>query len=229
MARRPKKFESVKHGTFEADIRLDPESGRFSCDYGGQEFNSTSLPDVRKWAWERLRAMSALEWTPIMEVNFNAEDSRVNNLVNCSNLEIYIERFHAAWDGKRWVKTPWVVMKSGHFMCSGPNTSDMDQENYPMPPEMLAQQRIARSQIFYAAEKIGNVMKFPLIEEGGRHPTYYVPFTEERWQTMVGIIEKLRELRARIHTMLSTTDGWNQLAAIAGVKLLTAPDDPAKS
>jgi len=225
MPRKVKKFESVNHGTFTADIRLDAETGRFSCEYGGQSFESTSLPDVRVWAKTRLRAMSELKWDSIMSVCFSNEDTSVNNLNNCTNLELYIERFHVAWDGKKWVQTPWVVMPPGQWMAIGPNTSDMDQKDHEMPPEILSQQRIARSRIFCAAEKCGNVIKFPLIEGGGMRPTYYVPYSDDRWLTMIGIMEKVRELRTRIHTMLSSAEGWQQLAAIAAVKLLTAPKD----
>jgi hypothetical protein len=97
-----------------------------------------------------------------------------------------------------------------------------------MAPEILAQERIARSKVFYAAERCGDVIQFPLIESGGLHPVYHVPYTEERWLTMVGIIEKVRELRERIHAMLSSNEGWNQLAAIAAVKLLPAPPKAKK-
>lgn len=229
MARRPKKIETVLHGTFEAPIYFEAESGAFSCQYGGDEKRSQVLPEVRKWAKERLRALCELRWDPILMVQFSNEDSRVNNLVNCAQLEVHIERYHISWDGKQWVQCPWVVMPPNTVMCSGPNASDMLQENYPMSPGELATQRIARSKPFYDAEKVGQVIKFPIISSSINSAIYYVPYTEERWLTMIGIIDKLRELRGRIHTMLSSADGWNQLATIAGVKLLMAPDEPGKA
>jgi hypothetical protein len=228
MPRKPKKLEEVSHGPFKATIRFDIEAGEFSCDYGGDAVVSRDLKIVRKWATDRLRRLAVLEWKPIMSVNFDAEDDRVNNLVNCSNVRCYIERFYVAWDGKKWVQCPWVVMPPGTYMCSGPNVSEMEQDKHPMDPPTLMQQRIAYSKDCCWTDS-NPVIKFPVIGSGVGSSVYYVPYTEERWRTLVSIIEKIRELRARIHGLLSTGTGWKQLAAIAGVKLLEDKSNETKS
>jgi hypothetical protein len=40
---------------------------------------------------------------------------------------------------------------------------------------------------------------------------------------MLGVIEKMRELRKKLNDLLSSTQGWVQLAAIASTKLLPSP------
>lgn len=219
MPRKLKKFEEIPHGPFMAVICLDAD-GEFSCNYGGETYASTSLVMVRAWASKRLRDMSDLKWDPIMRVNFDREDDRVNNLANCMNLQLYIERIYIAWCGK-WVQTPWVVMPPGTTLCCGPNVSDMEQGQHSMSDRELMQQRIARSIPFHAATGQGNVLRFPLIyRDGLGQDSYFVPYTADRWVTMIGIIDKVRDLRARLHEMLSNVEGWNQLAAIAGTRLL---------
>ena len=110
-------------------------------------------------------------------------------------------------------------MPPGTFMCSGPNVSEMEQDQHPMDAQTLMEQRIAYSKQCYWLDS-NPVISFPVVSEGVGAAIYHVPYTEERWQTLTGIIEKIRELRARIHGLLSTNTGWQQLAAIAGVKLL---------
>ena len=217
-----KKFEEVKHGTFTADIKLDKDTGKFSCKYGNDEFESHSLPEVRTWAKGRLRALSSLDWKAIMKVTTNSSDSRVNNLDHCSDLSCYIERFWIAWDGVRWVQAPWVVMPPGNHLCSPHNESNLDQKNYPMSETELMQQRIYRSRHFYEAEGIGETLRFPFSKSHGNSDvTHFVPYTDLTWQTMVGVMERMRELRNRINTLLATSGGWKELASIANVKLLS--------
>jgi hypothetical protein len=225
MRRKPKKLETVTHGPFKADIRLDAESGTFECDYGGERFASAALLEVRKWAVARLRTCAELDWKPIMKVNFDALDDRVNNLKNCANIRCYLERFHIAWDGKKWYSTPWVVMPRGTYMCSGPQPDEMEQEQHPMPPQELMEQRIAHAREFYVSGiELTDHLIFPLVSgESLGSQDYYVPYTPERWATMLGLLEKIRELRTRIHQLLACDTGWAKLAAIAGTKLLAAP------
>lgn len=223
--RRIKKFEEVSHGPFKAVIRLDPKHGLFSCDYGAAIFESPILDKVRQWAREQLRAMSKLDWVPVMQVNFNARDDRVNNLRNCANVNCWMDRFYAAWDGAKWVRAPWVVMPPGSYLCSGPAAADMDQASYPMPEQTLMEARIAEAKPFWhapAAERI----TWPLVAEGGSWNEYYVPWTQERWNTLRDILARLRELRSRIGQLLACEDGWTRLAAIASTKLLAAPQSP---
>ena len=227
MPRKPKKFEDVSHGPFKAAIRLDSESGVFECEYGDERFSSHELPKVRQWAKERLRSLSSLAWKPVMHVNFDSADDRVNNLKNCANIRCYIERGYIAWEGKKWLFCRWVVMPPGHYMCSGPDPSEMEQEQHPISAQDLMEQRIAHAEDFYPASGMGAALTFPLVEpESLGSKSYWVPYTEERYATMLGMLDKIRELRERIHQLLACDEGWNRLAAIAGNKLLAAPQSP---
>lgn len=219
---REKKFEVVEHGPFKVDIRFDSETGTFSCEYATERCKSTNLVEVRKWASEKLKALSRLSWAPIMSVTFTVQDTMVNNLKNCSNLSCYIERGYIAWAVKKWVWAPWVVQPRGSYVCSPHAPSEMEQQ--PMSAQELACERLTHSKDFYPAQGFGAKIDFPLVEpESLTRQTYWVPYTEERWATMIGIIEKMRELRQRIRAMLASSAGWQQLAAIAGTKLLEAP------
>lgn len=228
MPRKPKKFEDVTHGPFKAAIRLDPESGKFECEYGDDRFESHELPKVRAWAKNKLREMSSLAWKPVMKVNFDAVDDRVNNLKNCANIRCYLERMWIAWNGKRWITCRWVVMPRGTVMCSGPDPSEMEQDQHPMSDQELMEQRIAYSREFYVSGvELAEHLTFPLVgEESLGAQDYYVPYTKERWATMLGLLDKIRELRARIHQLLACETGWAKLAAIAGTRLLPAPQAP---
>jgi hypothetical protein len=223
---KPKKLETITHGPFSADIRLDRQSGLFSCDYGADTFSNTSLVDVRKWAWQQLRTHSALKWHPIMEVSFSSVDDRVNNLKNCTNIRCHMERYYIAWTGEKWVQTPWVVMPPGTYLCSGPPSSEMNQDQHPMSDTDLMKQRIAHSQEFHVTGiELTEHLRFPIVSEevlGGQR--YYVRYTEENWATMLGLMEKIRELRGRIQDLLSCGEGWNVLSKIAQAKLLPAPE-----
>jgi hypothetical protein len=216
-----KLFETVKYGPFEAHVRLNGD-GVFSCSYGGAGFSSEVCAEVRKWAHDRLRALAVLDWQPIMSVTFDAVDDRVNNLNNCANIRCFLERCWIAYDGKKWVETPWVVMPLGCVMCSGPNASEMEQENYPMPDEELALQRIRHSKASFAFTRAQ--LQFPVVEpESLGSKRYHVQYTKERWETMLKILSKMRELRSSIDKLLECDAGWKQLAAVAGAKLLGPP------
>jgi hypothetical protein len=217
-----RKFDVVAHGPFTADIRLDKQTGEFSCEYAADRIKSTNLVEVRKWALEKLRGTSGLVWSPLMSVKFSVQDTKVNYLTNCSNLFCYIERCYVAWAVKKWVWAPWVVHPRGVFICSPHATSEMEQPF--MSPQEIACERLASAKDFWAARDLGDRIDFPLVEpESMGSRTYWVPHTDERWATMIGIIEKMRELRQRIASMLESGTGWKQLEAISKSKLLTAP------
>jgi hypothetical protein len=219
-----KVFDTVKFGPFEAKIRLS-KAGMFSCDYGDECRRAGDLETVRKWAWNRLRDTSNLDWKPILGVTFEVEDQRINNLRTVSNLKCYIQRFYIAWDGAKWIQTPWVVMPPCTCLCLGPNRSDMKQEDHKMSDEDLVKQRIAESRICYWAPPSPTIT-FPQVNPDRMGDTeYYVPYNETTWQTMLGMLDKMRELRTRLADMLTTSAGWGQLAAMAGVKLLEAPKE----
>ena len=52
-----RKFESITHGPFTADIRVNPKDGIYSCIYGSDEFHNADLLKVRSWATACLRAV----------------------------------------------------------------------------------------------------------------------------------------------------------------------------
>lgn len=221
---RDKKFETVEHGPFRADIRLDSETGVFSCAYATDSFQSTKLVEVRKWAYEKLKATCDIKWAPVMSVTFTVRDTMTNSLKNCSNLDCYIERGYIAWSGHKWVWAPWVVQPRGTYLCTSHAPSEMEQP--PMSAHELACERLSHAKDFYPAQSKGAKLDFPIVEpESLSRQTYWIPYTDEHWATMLGIIDKMRELRQRIAKMLSTGTGWAQLAAIAGTKLLEAGND----
>lgn len=226
--RRGKKLETVKHGPFSVDIKILPDTGTFECTYGAESYHSAVLKDVRKWASDQLRTCSSLRWKPIMEVNFGDSDARVNGLRNCADISCWLERYYIAWTGKEWVFTPWAVERRGTICYGGPAPSESEQ--CALTEHELADSRIANSRKFYGADGKGELLVFP-IKSGsslGRR-TYWVPYTEERWNTMLGIMDKFRELRTRIHDLLCYDGGWNLLASIAQVKLLgDAPSEPVE-
>ncbi len=210
-------IDTVTHGPFSAEVRMD-DNGVFHCAYGSQS-QSGPLPVIRKWAWQMLREVSQLKWEPVMQVSFDDRDDRVNNLKNSSNIACYMERMHIAWDGEKWIQCPWVVMPPGSYMCCGPNDSEMNQDDYTMKPEDLMAERIRRSQEFVANPGVPNI-SWPLIRDGCGDKVYYIRYSEERWQTMIGILDKIRELRGGINRLLSTEKGWLQLAVVAQTRLL---------
>lgn len=211
-----KRVEEVCHGPFRAVIRMD-NMGVFSCEYGAIGASGT-LPEMREWAKKTLGKLSTLEWHPVMEVHFDDDDSYVNGLKTCSNLNCYMERFWIAWDGSKWVQCPWAVEPAGTYMVIGHASSDRVQPE--MTPEQLCERRIAHSTNFHYGPK-ENVIKWPLVDEGHNGKIYHVPYSEMSWATMLGILDKIRELRAGINKLLSTDSGWQILAKIAESKLLT--------
>jgi hypothetical protein len=214
------KVEFVEVSTLKATIYMDRGSGVFECEYGGEKFSSQDLQKVRDWAKDRIKKTADMQWHPVMKVNIDNEDRRVNNLEHFSNIECYIERIWIAWDGKQWLECRWVVDHYGTTMCAGPNNSDREQPE--MPDEMLAMRRLDCSHEFHYAGK-NPFIKWPLVSNSHRDKIYFVPYTEENWQTMVGVIERIREVRSTVNKMLSTSHGWAQLKAIASNRLLNAP------
>lgn len=212
-----RRVEEVTHGPFRAVIRMD-DLGVFSCEYGALSV-SGALPKVREWARTTLRKLAQLEWHPVMEVTLDDRDCPVNNLETVSNINCQMERYWIAWSGQRWVQCPWVVDPRGVSMVIGPANSDREQEE--MPPDELSERRIACSRDFFHGPK-SNVITWPMVRDGHNEKIYYVPYTEETWATMLGILERLRELRGRINKLLSTNDGWRVLAKVAQTKLLSA-------
>ena len=213
------RVEFVEVSTFKAAIYMDRGSGVFECEYGGEKFSSQDLQKVRNWAKDRIKKTAVMKWHPIMTVNIDNEDRRVNNLEHCSNIQCYIERSWIAWDGKQWLECRWVVDPYGSTVC-GPNNSDREQPE--MPDDLLAIRRLDNSHEFHYAGK-NQVIKWPLLSDSHRDNTYIVPYTEENWQTMIGVIERIREVRQSVNKMLSTDHGWAQLKQIALNRLLAAP------
>lgn len=213
-------FEKVEHGPFALNITVD-DNGTFHGAYG-PDSKSGSLPDVRTWARETLRNVCALKWQPIMIVRFDAEDQRVNNLKNCTNLACYLERAWIAWTGKKWIECPWVVDRAGVTMCHGPANSDREQPE--MEASELQAQRLARSNDWHNGPETPDIV-WPIRREAFRDYEYSIPYTDEKWQTMIAVQNKIRELRARMNVLLSTQDGWEKLSGIAAAGLLPAPGE----
>ncbi len=220
-------LEDIQHGPFKARITFDHVSGTFECKYGNERCASLKLPEVRAWARARLRALSSLNWLPVMVVNYDVKDDRVNELVNSSNIALYIERCYIAWDSQKWVSCPWVVLPGGTYLVAcHMNNSELDQKNYPLDPNELMQQRIAQSREFYAAKGMGQEIKWPIVEEESlNHQRCWVPLTEERWATLLSLLDKIRELRARIQLLLSHEKGWKMLQTMTGNNLLPPAQD----
>ncbi len=213
-----KVIEKATLGQTFIDIRMDSD-GVFSCDFG-DGFSSPILKDVREWTRTKLREASEREWFPVMEVHMGDGDMRVNNLRNCTDMSLYLERCYIAWDSTKWIYCPWVVNPAGVHMCFGPNPTDDTQRD--MPRDMLMSQRMANSREFVYAKT--NPIKWPIkYGDEDRDKNYFVPYTEDNWNTMIGILARFKELRASIHAMLGTDRGWVQLQAISSAKLLQEP------
>lgn len=216
---------SVDHGPFHVDIHVDSETGKFFCEYGdGVYFTSASLPEVRSWARETLRDLGQIKWQPVMEVHLDDEDGRTNNLKNCSNIECHIERGYIGWDGHEWRWTHWVVMPPGSVMVSGPQPSELEQSEYPMPEEDLMAERVRRSRPFVGS---GSAVKleWPIIDDSVGGKIYWVEYTEERWRAMLNMLDKMRELRGGINRLLSSEQGWVKLGKMAQSRLLPTHND----
>ena len=209
-------IERVDHGPFSAEIRMN-DMGVFSVEVGALG-HSGPLPEVREWARTRLREISDLKWQPVMEVNFDEEDQRVNCLKNSTNMACYMERFWIAWTGDKWIRAPWVVFRRGTSLCSPHNVSELEQDK--MTAEELNERRIAHSRDFDEAKSVPEI-RWPLVRDSHRDKCYCLEFTEERWQTMIGIMDRIRELRAAVNKLLSTESGWKTLAKVAQSKMLT--------
>lgn len=222
MRKKPFIFSTVTHGPFSVNIQAEPSSGFFVCQFGGKTMRDPVFAVVRRWAVDCLKRTSALDWQPVMAVNFDKQDQSVNGLKDCTNLRCWLDRFYASWDGLKWVKTPWVVMPANTYLCAGSPPSERRQEDYPMPPEELMQQRVSCSQDFHAARGEGSTMRWPLLEPSSLGDcTYYVPYTEENWAVMLGILNRMRELRAGIAHLLSSHRGMEQLAKVAHTRLIS--------
>lgn len=222
--KKPKVFEEISVGTQRAYIRMDKATGIFSCEYGAESTHSPILQEVRDWASDAIRRLSRLEWKPIMKVSVNNNDMMVNGLRNCSNINMYFERMYIAWDGERWVHCPWVVWPTSMSVLGGDNPSEMDQSDYNLSEAELAVARLSRARVFNEAS--GPEIKFPLVPSSGFMGTiYFVPYTADLWQTMEGILQKLRQLREGIKGLLETENGWLQLSKIAGAGSLLAQGD----
>lgn len=215
--RADKIIEKVVVGPFVAPIRMSTD-GVFSCEVG-ETSTSGPLIEVRRWARQTLLERSDLKWQPVMEVSFDAVDTMVNNLKNCSNLACTMERHWLAWAGKYWIICPWVVQRPGTIVCSPHAVSEIEQPS--MSKEELAAQRLYHSRRFNVTD--APVIQWPQISSWMSDKVYWVPYSEESWQTMLGILERMRELRATLNKMLSTQTGWTQLAQIANNRLLAAP------
>lgn len=214
-------FQTLKHGPFEGHVRIS-KAGLFSAEFGPDYFSNANFAEVKGWLYERMRAHCNLRWLPVMEVHFDCEDQQINNSHNCSNLACRLERYYIAWTGEKWVQTPWVVQPSGTHICSPHDNSELEQP--AMSDDMLMAERVRHARDFYQGPDHPDI-EWPLTEEGFRHQReYVVKYTEDNWQTMLGILDKMRALRAGLNNLLAKKDGWNVLASIAtGRGLLAAP------
>lgn len=215
-----RKIETVKVGNVSCPLYLDA-SGTFTAHMDGKVIQDTSLESVRHKTEQMLREASTLEWKPIICVNTDDADCRVNNLEHSTNNQIYIERSYIAYDGKRWLECPWVVQRPGTVICSPHAPSNWEQ--HELPKEELCAARIFAARPFHATYGIVgmNRLTFPLVTKGHSGKATYIPYTEDHWQTMIGIIARFRELREKVNEMLATSDGWLMLEKVAQTKLLT--------
>lgn len=216
--KKDKVFSTITVGTQSCKIRVS-SFGLFSAELGGLSYSSKDCEDVIRWARQRLKDTSCLEWKPVMEVHSDNADTRVNCLEHCTNIQLYIERYYIAWDGKQWIQCPWVVHPPGTYRLDPHDPSN--EEQCKMEPQVLAGQRLHHSKPFSYSEKYGPTLVFPIIQKWmDRDKIYIVPYNDQTWSTMIGIIHRIRELRGHINKLLSTDSGWGQLAEIAKVKLL---------
>ena len=219
MKMKGRRIEVVSEGPFTAEIKLT-QDGTFFCNLGECPYTSRDKADVAKWARKWLRDHNQLTWTPVLEVSWTHEDTRCNYLDHSVNLDFYIERYYVAYANGTWVECPWAVRPVGTYLCSPHNPSNEEQQ--PISPEELAQARVSESKAWYHASALGPVITWPLAIRGSMSRTQYVvPYTEATWGTMLGLMEKVRELRASVEGMLATDQGWQQLAVVATQKLLT--------
>jgi hypothetical protein len=212
--------ERVNYLGVTAHIRVDSR-GVFTCKIGDAVQHGL-LPDLRSWAKQEIQKSSKLVWHPILEVNGDLEDTSVNHLEHCTNLSYHIERFYVAWDGKKWIQCPWSVQPVGTWRCDPHAPSNEEQE--PLSTEELAQARIFASRECSFLSKYGREVSWPLYEENWSNSrAYYVPYNQTTWDTMLGMIDKVRALRKQVDELLTTSEGWNKLAVMTGVKQLGGP------
>lgn len=210
--------EKVKFGAQEIPIRIE-SSGVFYCELGTFYYRSESLAQVRDALRAELKSKAALDWKPILHVQLSLEDPRVNYLDHSTEIMCYIERTLIAWDGRQWIECPWSVRPPGSWICSPHNPSN--EEQCAMDSQTLAWRRIQESKPWWsvAAKEVSPI--FPVIEpESLGKIGYTVPYNETTWNTMLGFISKMKELRAQIHNLMSTSEGWSKLAAISRGNLL---------
>lgn len=97
-----------------------------------------------------------------------------------------------------------------------------------MPEAELMAQRLARSQLFHDGPETKTIT-WPIVTGSCGQKRYHILYSEQHWQTMLGLLDKIRELRGAINRLLGTKTGWSILAKIAQTKLLAESTDPPTS
>jgi len=179
-------------GGLKTPLYWNKEDTRFGVLIANERFQHTDANVVKKRAMELLKALSQVQWVPIILV-MNIED-RTHRFVNTKELKqhgllVHFDRFWAGnlLDGQ--VRTaPWNT----------PEDQRMDKACYA-----------------YSWPKNFSIEALPFKEAND----WYFPHSELLWTGLVGVAQALEELKARLQHLLDSKDAQKTIEA-AGANML---------
>lgn len=188
------KWKHFKHGVT-VDLMLDRNTHTFFCVFQGNRIVAPSLAELQRLISKEVEASFSLSWIPMITVTrlkpFNDRDS--SSFVGFRLEQSWIARKQ---DGK-WLEASW-----GSFNGERDLRNDFAADFYPGKDGTF-------SLPFKGRDSIRN------------YDCYYLPYTEEVWDALLLIDDRIKTIRDQLHELLTTDKGIEFLMTFA-TKLLPA-------
>jgi hypothetical protein len=206
MNRRGIRWPFYEPANISVPVTVDRDSKRFKASFAGQTYEDADGKALEGIVLAAIKEALQVAWFPIIQVipvssNTNYGDPRDETILGFD-----IDR--------KWVALfPDGTYKEVSWHAQG------DKEQY----------RLQWSKPFdWKQEKLG-VFEPPCIFHGyGGRNTYYHPYTEQLWDRLQLLQEKIKELRSQVLELLGTPDGLNFLMTSAFPLALSGPAEESK-
>jgi hypothetical protein len=174
-------------------VTVDRDTKFFRATFAEKTFEHADGNTLEQIVLAAIKASLQVEWHPIIQVAPISSNSRYGVPRDETILGFDIER--------KWVALfPDGVYKEVQWDAQG------DKEQY----------RLQWSHCFdWSREKLGAFGPPCILRGYGGRDTYYLPYTERLWDRFQVLLEKIKDLRTQILTLLGTQDGLEFLMTAA--------------
>ncbi len=211
-------IEQITIGGYHATVAtttlwLDRESKLYWAEYGGEKIEDKDPDEVKRRITENMRAANDVTWQTCIEISWQEEG--MSSIFGIGERRSYAVRDAGVgsmqFSYKRFL---WAPFPDGRIRVI--EHTDCEPRHYLVNARLISE-RVWKPDSKPGAREFGefNPPCYGADWQGNKDAKVFLPYSEEVWTGLTLLVEKTRELSARLATLLGTTDGHAKLAAAA--------------